>query len=1191
MAFPSLRLKSRPVQLGKTELLEKSMAVAIRPELLQQLPAHERDQIDQVVKALSFGSGYVAPQKFKPTSTKAPRPQSASVVAARAHSVLGPSSAITPVDIAVALQQAGMDMVEPFSPGTPLQPYYGYGREPRKYDYRIARNTTTMVREDRIPFETLDQLYKSYDVAQICTRHAINTLRAMVRSMTFGPAPGCETYPAKEIAEVQKRLRRPDGRQFLPNWLAENMLELWKFDSNPIYRQRDKAGNVTKLKNVSAKTIAPMLDYYGEVPTEENAWAFSQFIMGVPWDELSWSDIIYAPFCPETDSPFGTPPLETILINANTDIRLQLFFLQFFTAGAVPEALAIAPEDMTSGDDIADFEEQYDTYFQGDQSERYGLRWLPNGTELVFYKPQMFDPDLAEYVMRRTVSSFLETPHNVGLTDSINRSTGATQMDVEEKILDVPLAGYYEYLLDSVIQEDWNLPVSIHFDVRVDRKDELQEAQARQIYWQMAALRSTDVRGKLGYPVDPREQMPLVIMDERLGIIPPSHVLAISGEIDNVTGMPKPGSVSPQPFQLPGGATAVPAAGPQGGQPPAGGAGPKVPDPTKSYPSSQPHPSNAATKEALPDGQVTEQRTPMAQPSGSAQGLGFPGYGVASQGSPAQGTGVLASPETSQRDLKAWRKQSMNRVKAGKIPRWFDTNSIGLERQNRIWNKLDGATSTEQVDYAFKSAMPIAAGIVVQAQDTGRVLMTQRTPDKHDDGEAYARWEFPGGRLDDGEQPFEAAWREFEEETGASLDNFDHVGNWTSPDGVYTGFVVTVPHEADLDLDPDPEEVSQAEWWSKSDLDDPKVRDKVTETLDRVTPMLKGWNDQPRDHVGRFSTHETLAWHGHHLHTDTIIDHYAPQVEAAMADVFAKKDITKALEAAYAHLEKAGTPTPSGRGSGLPPAQAAAVASVAPVAPVAAAPVVGAAGIAASGVAVGAGVAGVGAATVAGGGAALGALQGIGGLAAAIAILAAAPHALAKLRQVLTRLYGDAYMQGAHSAAQAAHGEMPPWTNAVPIPEDYWTHWEPGVGEEAAKIGGGSLSEILRQRDQWIKEITDTEIDRIGDSIRQSVGNGRPLSEARAAVDEIVHDAKRAWLIADTEYSRASTIARRETYQLNNVPYVGWLHQPGACAACMENASVSPIPLGAHWPSGSVPVHPRCRCVEIPVLEFQRRQS
>ena len=104
----------------------------------------------------------------------------------------------------------------------------------------------------------------------------------------------------------------------------------------------------------------------------------------------------------------------------------------------------------------------------------------------------------------------------------------------------------------------------------------------------------------------------------------------------------------------------------------------------------------------------------------------------------------------------------------------------------------------------------------------------------------------------------------------------------------------------------------------------------------------------------------------------------------------------------------------------------------------------------------------------------------------------------------------------------------------------------------------------------------------MGAAIQDAIENGRPLSEARAAIDAIVHDANRARMIAETEYARAQTVAARETYVRNGVPMVQWLHQPNACPACMDNADVSPIPVTQRWPSGDVPVHPHCRCAEAP---------
>lgn len=118
------------------------------------------------------------------------------------------------------------------------------------------------------------------------------------------------------------------------------------------------------------------------------------------------------------------------------------------------------------------------------------------------------------------------------------------------------------------------------------------------------------------------------------------------------------------------------------------------------------------------------------------------------------------------------------------------------------------ATASEALEPAHpvslrKALQPVkAAGIAVRAADTGRVLMIQRSLDAAD--RAKGTWEFPGGKLNDGEHPFIGARREWQEETGMRLPRGQHVGEWRS--GVYRGFVHEVPSEASVKLNLDPED-------------------------------------------------------------------------------------------------------------------------------------------------------------------------------------------------------------------------------------------------------------------------------------------------------------------------------------------------------------------------------------------------
>src|SRR5580658_1059914 len=80
----------------------------------------------------------------------------------------------TPQDLEDALAAQGMSWGSVFSPGPPLQPFFGYRTPARTFDFSPGVNTQVTPRWDRISFNTLKALWEAYDVAQICTKHLIN---------------------------------------------------------------------------------------------------------------------------------------------------------------------------------------------------------------------------------------------------------------------------------------------------------------------------------------------------------------------------------------------------------------------------------------------------------------------------------------------------------------------------------------------------------------------------------------------------------------------------------------------------------------------------------------------------------------------------------------------------------------------------------------------------------------------------------------------------------------------------------------------------------------------------------------------------------------------------------------------------------------------------------------------------------
>jgi 8-oxo-dGTP pyrophosphatase MutT (NUDIX family) len=153
-------------------------------------------------------------------------------------------------------------------------------------------------------------------------------------------------------------------------------------------------------------------------------------------------------------------------------------------------------------------------------------------------------------------------------------------------------------------------------------------------------------------------------------------------------------------------------------------------------------------------------------------------------------------------------------------------------------------------DLRGQEAPPIAAGLVVLAADTGRVLMLQRAVAENDPAAGY--WELPGGHIDAGERAEESARREWAEETGCPVPDGTITGGWTCRSGVYQGFVLTIASEDLVPVhegrdqvinpdDPDGDQVEAIAWWDVKQLPgNPAVRPELVADLDLLLGALAG---------------------------------------------------------------------------------------------------------------------------------------------------------------------------------------------------------------------------------------------------------------------------------------------------------------------------------------------------------------
>lgn len=172
--------------------------------------------------------------------------------------------------------------------------------------------------------------------------------------------------------------------------------------------------------------------------------------------------------------------------------------------------------------------------------------------------------------------------------------------------------------------------------------------------------------------------------------------------------------------------------------------------------------------------------------------------------------------------------------------------------------KLDGTAPAGGVEPFARTKRraaegPIAAGLCVVAEDTGRVLMLQRA--NLEDDPAAGCWEFPGGHIDEGENSLAAAFREWSEEVGRRVPAGKVQGQWQSEDGKYVGFVWSIHKEAIIKLDnrtditnpddPDGDIIESIAWFDVAHVEgNPAIRPELAKSIEQVKAAVGAEQEQ-----------------------------------------------------------------------------------------------------------------------------------------------------------------------------------------------------------------------------------------------------------------------------------------------------------------------------------------------------------
>ena len=230
----------------------------------------------------------------------------------------------------------GADWFGPQAPMAPLAPDQVAGRQ---LDYPPGFNLVTQPRAyEPIGFADLRAIADSYDLIRIIIETRKDQMARLEWSVRPRERRARAAADGGQIKTIAAFLRKPDGSSFWDTWLRELLEDLLVIDAPALWAERNRGGGLVHLHPIDGATIKRVIDDWGRTP-QAPLPAYQQVLHGLPAVDYTTRDIIYRPRNTRVHKVYGFSPVEQILITVNIALRRQIYQLQYYTEGNIPEAL------------------------------------------------------------------------------------------------------------------------------------------------------------------------------------------------------------------------------------------------------------------------------------------------------------------------------------------------------------------------------------------------------------------------------------------------------------------------------------------------------------------------------------------------------------------------------------------------------------------------------------------------------------------------------------------------------------------------------------------------------------------------------------------------------------------------------------------------------------------------------------
>lgn len=441
----------------------------------------------------------------------------------------------------------GANWFGPSNPQTPFAPPQVAGR---LFDYPAGYNLQTRPKSyEPIGFETLRQFADAYDLMRL----VIETRKDQIARLKWNIKPRDPRAVVEgDLKERMEKIRaffiRPDKVHFWDAWLRMILEDLLVLDAPVLHVRRTRGGELYALEQIDGATVKRVIDDYARTPMAPDP-AYQQILKGVPavdymahsaeskrlWKANGPQELIYRPRNLRVNKVYGYSPVEQIIMTINIGLRREVFQLNYFTEGTIPEALIGVPENWTP-DQIRQFQDWFDSILQGNLAERRRARFVPSAVAKTYIETKQHElfGKAEEWLIRVICYAFSVSPQP--FIQQMNRATAESAQ--EQATLDglAPLQNWVKGLIDGIILDEFEME-DLEFAWEDDGElDPKRQEEILTSYSGKGMMVINEARAKMGlapYASDIFNK-PMVMTSVGYVLIDPEDVKAAGGNVQPV---------------------------------------------------------------------------------------------------------------------------------------------------------------------------------------------------------------------------------------------------------------------------------------------------------------------------------------------------------------------------------------------------------------------------------------------------------------------------------------------------------------------------------------------------------------------------------------------------------------------------------------------------------------------------------